>query len=205
VYFSPSDDDLRIILKYRHQKEQPVDVVLSDGTVHPHQGKVDFINNVVDPKTNTVTMRAVIPNPEKTLLPGVYVQARLFLADFPNTPLIPEQAVAEDQGGTYVYVVGKDNKVQVRKVKAIYSYEGQKVAQEGLKEGELVIVEGMQLVRPDMVVRTKLASSKGDGAETKKTPEEQPDGLSPEASRKISKGIPKRPAAGQETSEKAGK
>jgi RND family efflux transporter MFP subunit len=205
VYFSPSDDDLRIILKYRHQKEQPVDVVLSDGTVHPHQGKVDFINNVVDPKTNTVTMRAVIPNPEKTLLPGVYVQAHLFLADFPNTPLIPEQAVAEDQGGTYVYVVGKDNKVQVRKVKAIYSYKGQKVAQEGLKEGELVIVEGMQLVRPDMVVRTKLASSKGDGAETKKTPEEQPDGLSPEASRKISKGIPKRPAAGQETSEKAGK
>ncbi len=197
VYFSPSDEDLRVILKYRQEKAQPVDVVLSDGSVHPHQGRVDFIDNVVDPKANTVAMRAVVPNPEKTLLPGVYVQVRLFLADFPDTPLIPEEAVAEDQGGSYVYVVGTDNRVHLRRVKTPYTYKGQKIVLEGLKAGEKVIVEGIQLVRPDMVVRTKLASSKEAGTEAEKTAEKKTEAPDQETPEKISKKIPKQAAGAQ--------
>jgi len=204
VYFSPSDEDLRIILKYRQEKAQPVDVILSDGSAHPHQGKVDFIDNVVDPKANTVTMRAVVPNPEKTLLPGVYVQARLFLADFPDTPLIPEQAVAEDQGGTYVYVVGPDNKVQTRRVKTPYTYKGYRIVPKGLKAGEKVIIEGMQLVRPDMVVRTKPASSEAPEAGAEKTPEKKPEGPAQKASEKVLKTIPKRITNSQQTLPKRG-
>lgn len=160
VYFSPSDKDLRLILKHKQKGALPVDIVLSDGSMHPHQGKVDFIDNTADPKTNTVTMRAVVPNPEKTLLPGVYVQARLFLCEVPNTPLIPEQAIAEDQGGPYVYVVGPDKKVEFRRVRTSFAYKGQKTVPEGLKKGEIVIIEGMQMVRPEMVVKTQLASEK---------------------------------------------
>jgi multidrug efflux pump subunit AcrA (membrane-fusion protein) len=101
-------------MKYRQETDIPVDIILSDGTKHPYPGKVDFIDNTADPKANTINMRAVISNPEKTLLPGIYVQADLFLCDVPDTPLISEKAIAEDQTGSYVYVVGKDNKVEKR-------------------------------------------------------------------------------------------
>ncbi|MCP4577577.1 MAG: efflux RND transporter periplasmic adaptor subunit, partial [Deltaproteobacteria bacterium] len=83
VYFSPSEKDLRLILKHRQEKNIPVNIILSDGSTYVHPGKVDFIDNTADPKANTINMRAVIPNPEKTLLPGIYVQADLFLCDVP--------------------------------------------------------------------------------------------------------------------------
>ena len=131
VYFSPSEKDLRLILKHRQEKNIPVDIILSDGSTHAYPGKVDFIDNTADPKANTINMRAVIPNPEKTLLPGIYVQARLFLCDVPDIPLITEKAIAEDQTGMYVYVVGKDNKVEQKPVKAGFLYKHQKIIWEG--------------------------------------------------------------------------
>jgi RND family efflux transporter MFP subunit len=158
VTFSPSVKDLRTILKYRKEKAPPVDIILSDGTKYPHQGKVDFIDNTADPKANTINMRAVVPNPEKALLPGIYVQASLFVSNIPDTPLISEQAIGEDQTGMYVYVVGKDNKVEQRQVKIGFLYKHQKIIWKGLKEGELVITEGLQIVRPGMVVQPKIAS-----------------------------------------------
>jgi RND family efflux transporter MFP subunit len=163
VYFSPSEKDLRLILKYRQEKEIPVDIILSDGSRHPHPGKVDFIDNTADPKANTINMRAVIPNPEKTLLPGIYVQASLFLCDVPDTPLISEKAIAEDQTGTYVYVVGKDNKVKQKLVKVGFLYKHQKIIWKGLKAGDRVITEGLQMVRPGMVVQPKEAKPGNQG------------------------------------------
>ena len=168
VYFSPSEKDLRLILKYREDKDIPVDIILSDGSTHAHPGKVDFIDNTADPKANTINMRAVIPNPEKTLLPGIYVQASLFLCDVPDTPLISEKAIAEDQTGTYVYVVGKDNKVEQRLVKVGFQYKKQKTIWKGLKAGDLVITEGLQMVRPGMVVQPKEAKP-GNQEKTKKS------------------------------------
>ena len=179
VYFSPSEEELRLILKHKQKGALPVDAILSDGTLHPYQGKVDFIDNRVDPKANTVAMRAVLPNPDKTLLPGVYVQARLFLCEVPNTPLIPEQAVAEDQGGMYVLVVDKDNKVEQRRVTSRWTYEGQQIIEKGLRKGERVITVGMQMVRPGMVVNPELASEKkGHKPETEKGDKEVSQGSS---------------------------
>ncbi|MBW1869253.1 MAG: efflux RND transporter periplasmic adaptor subunit [Deltaproteobacteria bacterium] len=169
VYFSPSVEEVYTILKFNKKGTPSVDLILSDGSVYPYPGKVDFIDNTANPETNTVNMRAVVPNPEKMLLPGIYVQARLFLCELPDTPLIPEQAVAEDQGGMYVLVVGKDNKVEHRKVNSRWTYEGQQIIEKGLKEGEKVITAGMQMVRPGMVVNPKLASEKkGQKAESEK-------------------------------------
>lgn len=173
VYFSPSEKDLRLILKYRQEKEIPVDVILSDNSTHAHPGKVDFIDNTADPKANTINMRAVIPNPEKTLLPGIYVQASLFLCDVPDTPLISEKAIAEDQTGIYVYVVGKDNKVEKRLVKVGFLYKRQKIIWKGLKAGDRVITEGLQMVKPGMVVRPKEASPGKRDGESAESPEEQ--------------------------------
>ena len=160
AYFSPSEKDLRQILKYRQEKDIPVDIILSDGSTHPHPGKVDFIDNTADPQANTINMRAVIPNPEKRLLPGIYVQARLFLCDVPDTPLITEKAIAEDQTGMYVYVVGEGNKVEKRSVKVGFLYKHQKIIWKGLKADERVIIDGLQMIRPGMIVQPEDAAQK---------------------------------------------
>ena len=166
VYFSPSEKDLRLILKHRQEKDIPVNIILSDGSTYVHPGKVDFIDNTADPRANTINMRAVIPNPEKTLLPGIYVQADLFLCDVPDTPLITEKAISEDQTGMYVYVVGKDNKVEKRSVKVGFLYKNQKIIWKGLKAGDLVITEGLQMVSPGMVVQPREAKP-GSGEKTR--------------------------------------
>lgn len=171
VYFSPSEKDLRLILKYRQENNIPVDIILSDGTKHPYPGKVDFIDNTADPKANTINMRAVISNPDETLLPGIYVQADLFLCDVPNTPLISEKAIGEDQIGSYVFLVGKDNKVQKQLVEVGFVYQHKKIIWKGLKVGDRVIVGGLQMIRPGMTVQPKAASEtagKTPHAESKK-------------------------------------
>jgi RND family efflux transporter MFP subunit len=160
VYFSPSEKDLRLILKYRQQTDIPVAIILSDGSTYPYPGRVDFIDNKADPMANTVNMRAVVPNPEKSLLPGVYVTASLFLCNVPDTPLISEKAIAEDQTGEYVYVVGEGSKVEKRTVEVGFLYDHRKTILKGLKEGELIITEGMQMVKPGMVVQPKEAKPK---------------------------------------------
>ncbi len=163
VYFSPSEKDLRLIMKYRQETDIPVDIILSDGTKHPYPGKVDFIDNTADPKANTINMRAVISNPEKTLLPGIHVQADLFLCDVPDTPLISEKAIGEDQTGSYVYVVGDGNKVEKRLVKVGFVYKNKRIIWKGLKAGEKVIVGGLQMIRPGMVVQPKAADENSAG------------------------------------------
>jgi len=163
AYFSPSEKDLRLILKYRRQTDIPVDIILSDGSKHPYPGKVDFIDNTADPQANTINMRTVIANPEKTLLPGIYVQASLYLCDVKDAPLITEKAIAEDQTGMYVYVVGKDNKVEKRTVQIGFLYDHRKIVWKGLKAGERVITEGLQMVRPGMAVQPREGNAGNQG------------------------------------------
>jgi RND family efflux transporter MFP subunit len=104
-------------------------------------------------------MRGVVPNPEKTLLPGQYAKVRVLLTTEPNAIVVPEQAVSEDQDGFYVLVVGQDNKVENRRVVVGTTYNGMRVIEDGVKPGELVIMEGLQKVKPGSLVQTKLASS----------------------------------------------
>jgi multidrug efflux pump subunit AcrA (membrane-fusion protein) len=93
------------------------------------------------------------------LIPGQYAPVRLILGENPDALLIPETALVETQAGTNVFVVGKDNKVESRKVVAGSSYKQQRVINDGLKHGEQVIIEGVQKVRPGMAVKPKAASS----------------------------------------------
>jgi len=166
VTFSPSADDLRHIMKYKQEGRLPVNISFSDGSKYPHQGRVDFVDNTANAATSTVTMRAVVPNPDKVLLPGIYVNVDLYLTDVPDTILVPEKAVGEDQEGTYVYVVGPDNKVEDRKIEVTYSYQDMRVVKKGLKEGEQVITEGLQMVRAGMVVKPEKAAPEKSGQET---------------------------------------
>ncbi|PIU58258.1 MAG: hypothetical protein COS89_01320 [Deltaproteobacteria bacterium CG07_land_8_20_14_0_80_38_7] len=85
----------------------PVNLTFSDGTPYPHQGIVNFINNVIDPVTSTINLRATVPNPEKKLLSGMYANVQLMLSEAPNTMVIPEKAIQEEQEGSVVFVVNK--------------------------------------------------------------------------------------------------
>jgi RND family efflux transporter MFP subunit len=144
-------------------EEMKVELLLPDGSSYPDQGKVDFISFRINPATDTVTVRAVFPNKhigsgDYDLIPGQYAPVRLILGENPDALLIPETALVETQAGTHVFVVGKDNKVESRKVVAGSSYKQQRVVNEGLKLGESVIIEGVQKVRPGMTVKPEAAA-----------------------------------------------
>jgi membrane fusion protein (multidrug efflux system) len=145
-------------------EEMKVELLLPDGSGYPEQGKVDFISFRINPTTDSVTVRAVFPNKhigsgDYDLIPGQYAPVRLILGENPDALLIPETALVETQAGTHVFVVGKDNKVESRKVVAGSSYKQQRVINEGLKLGESVIIEGVQKVRPGMAVKPEAAAS----------------------------------------------
>lgn len=144
-------------------EEMKVELLLPDGSGYPEQGKVDFISFRINPTTDSVTVRAVFPNKhigsgDYDLIPGQYAPVRLILGENPDALLIPETALVETQAGTHVFVVGKDNKVESRKVVAGSSYKQQRVINEGLKLGESVIIEGVQKVRPGMAVKPEAAA-----------------------------------------------
>jgi membrane fusion protein (multidrug efflux system) len=139
-------------------KHLTVTIFLADGSQYPHEGDLTFIDNVVDPEAGTLTMRATLPNPEHRLRPGQVVQVRLLLKEQSDALLIPEKAVRTLQGGTFVLVVGTDDKVEQRRVRLGPAYSGNRVVESGLHAGERVITEGLQKVKAGMVVKPTTAS-----------------------------------------------
>jgi multidrug efflux system membrane fusion protein len=156
VYFNPSERQLPQITQHHQQGKLKVTLMPPGGGVYSHAGKLDFIDNRVNMATGTITMRAVIPNPEKRLIPGQYANVRLFLTENPEALLVPLKAVGADQAGSYVFVIGSDNIAEQRYVQtSLQKYEGMLLVEKGLKEGEQVVVQGMQRIRPGMKVELK--------------------------------------------------
>lgn len=125
---------------------------LATGDMYEPEGKVDFIDNQVDPNTGTVAVRAVFPNPRRLLLPGQFVTVVIHPEQTERHPVVPVAAVQEDKQGKYVLVLGPDNRVEQRRIVADRQVNQEWVVEQGLREGESVIVEGLQKVRPGMVV-----------------------------------------------------
>jgi membrane fusion protein (multidrug efflux system) len=124
-----------------------VRVLLEDGSVHPQPGKLLFTDLTVDPGSGQVTLRAEVPNPGYSLLPGLYVRVRLEVAKAGNAVLLPQQAVARASTGDTVMVVGADGKVAQRTVKLGGNQGASWVVLDGLKAGEQVMVDGFQKLR----------------------------------------------------------
>jgi RND family efflux transporter MFP subunit len=122
---------------------------------HPHTGHCFFIDNTIDKTTSTFLVKASIPNPKGSLLPGEYVKLRLIVDQIDNGVVVPEQAVSETQPGSVVYIVDKAGKVAIQRVDAAQTFEGLRVITAGLEAGVPVIVEGLQLVRPGIEVKTE--------------------------------------------------
>ena len=124
------------------------DLMLSDESVHPHHGRFRVLDRSVDPTTGTLKAQAAFPNPGSYLRPGQFARLRVAVAQRENAILIPQRAVQELQGANTVMVVDAQNKVSLRTVKLGDKADRDVVVLEGLSNGERVIVEGMQKVRP---------------------------------------------------------
>lgn len=132
----------------------PVELVSSNGHAYPVKGRLLFSGISVDPNTGEVIARVEVPNPERALLPGMFVRARLPRLSLPNAIAIPRQAVTRDpKGGAMVTVVGKDGKTAARPVVTGDEQNGNILIQKGLRAGDTVIVEGQDRVQPGAAVK----------------------------------------------------
>jgi membrane fusion protein (multidrug efflux system) len=132
---------------------RPVELLLSDGSLYTHPGKFDFADRAVNPQTGTLTLRAVFPNTEQLLRPGMTGRVRVTYDVAENAILIPQKAVTEMLGKQFVSVVGADAKVEQRAVKTGDRIGEQWLIEEGLKPGDTVVVEGVQKARPGSTVK----------------------------------------------------
>jgi multidrug efflux system membrane fusion protein len=146
-------------IKPKKQGEIPVFMQLENNTGFPFKGVVDFVNNKLDPNTGTITARGVFANPlpdvgYRPLTPGLFVRVRLPTSEPRPALLIVDKAIGTDQGLKYVYLVGPDNKIKYQRITpGALQEDGLRVVEEGLTPTDRVVVNGLQLVRPDQVVK----------------------------------------------------
>ena len=159
VQFNISEVDLvdlqlnRVKDNLAAKSEYVVTVQFQNGTVYAQEGKISFADNKVNSSTGTILVEALFPNPDQILVPGMYVKVAVKDKEQKPALLIPQSSIQESQLGKYVLVVGADNKVSQRVIKTGIKSGPSIQVLEGLKEGEKVIVEGLQKVRLNMAVK----------------------------------------------------
>lgn len=131
----------------------PVRVGLANEDGYPHAGRMDFVDNRLDPATGTIRARAVLDNRDRLFTPGLYARVQLLGSGERRAVLIDDRAVGTDQDKRFVFVVGADNKVQYRPVRLGRVIDGLRVVEDGLRGGETIVVNGVQRVRPGAVVQ----------------------------------------------------
>ena len=137
------------------EHKNPVHVGLADEEGFPHDGVMDFVDNQIDRGTGTVVARAVLPNPDLSLLPGLFARLQLPGSGQYRAILIPDEAVGSDQSQKFVYVVDAESKAQYRTVKLGPMVDGLRVVREGIGPEDRVIVAGLQRARPGLVVEAQ--------------------------------------------------
>lgn len=131
----------------------PVHLILEGGLRYPMEGQLEFAEVSVDEATGTVTLRAVFPNPDLMLLPGMFVRTELTQLQLENALTVPQQAVMRDpEGNANVWVVGSNNMVEVRPVQVSQAVSNQWLIEQGLAAGDQVIVDSLQKIGPGMPV-----------------------------------------------------
>jgi len=142
----------------------PVTLQLEDGSPYPHPGHLDFLDLSIDEATGTVAARAEFPNPNRVLLPGQFVRARIEAGVRPNAFMIPQRAVLLTASSASVLIVDQQNVAAAREVELGPLQGGQWLVLGGLRAGDRVIVDGLQKVQPGATVRIACAAEKSEGA-----------------------------------------
>jgi membrane fusion protein (multidrug efflux system) len=130
---------------------------LADGSTYGQPGHIDFVGVQADPRTDSVPLRAVFPNPKDLLADGMSVRVVLEEGKPVQALVIPQSAIAQDQAGSYVFTVDAGNKAAMRRVQVEMQRDGTAVVKDGLAAGDRVIVQGQARVRPGMVVAPSAA------------------------------------------------
>ncbi|MDD5171044.1 MAG: efflux RND transporter periplasmic adaptor subunit [Syntrophales bacterium] len=143
-------------------RDIPLELILSTGNVHPYKGYFALADRQVDVKTGTIKLAAFFNNPGNIIRPGQFAKVRAKSNIKENALLIPQRAVTELQGSYQVAVVGPGNKIDIRSVKPAERIGNLWVIDEGLKQGDKVVVEGFQKVKQGMVVNPQPYGSSSD-------------------------------------------
>jgi membrane fusion protein (multidrug efflux system) len=160
VYFQISEQDYLKVAQERIDANRtnpapppPVEIILADDKFYPRQGKFSAVDRQVDNQTGTIRLAALIPNPDNVLRPGQFVRVRVTVRTMHGALLVPQRAVNELQTSFELAVVGADNKAEIRSVKVGERVGSLWVVEDGLKPGERVVVEGLQKVRDNELVK----------------------------------------------------
>jgi RND family efflux transporter MFP subunit len=140
----------------------PVRVGLANEEGFPHEGTMDFVDNQVNAQTGTIRARAVLQNKDGLYIPGLFARVQLLGSSEHTAVLIDDRAVNTDQSQKYVFLLGADNKVEYRRVKLGRVIEGLRIVREGLKPGDVIVVNGAQRVHPGIVVAPQKVTMQGD-------------------------------------------
>ncbi|MBO7244524.1 MAG: efflux RND transporter periplasmic adaptor subunit [Alphaproteobacteria bacterium] len=160
--FAVSENELLSLRKnFENSGGVEVKFIMSDGTVYPETGKINFIDVTIDEAMNTLKIKASFPNPLNQLISGQYGRVSIKSNQPIKSVVIPMKAVQQDMQRAYVYVVNKDNKVEKRDVVRGVELEGFRVEiTSGLTVGDVIVTEGFQKIAPNMTVNPQ--SSKGE-------------------------------------------
>ncbi len=161
VRFSLGQSELAALPNGRLSAERisGIELVLPDGSVYPHQGRLNYLASTIDPMLGTQQLRAEFPNPDDRLLPGQFVRARLLLGEREGVFLVPQVAVMQNDAGRMVMVADAENKVTPRPVQTAEWRGTDWVVLGGLQPGDKVITDNLMKVRPGMVVEPKAAAA----------------------------------------------
>ena len=153
-------------LKKAERREPNLELILSDGSVHNHKGKVEFLDRDVDPTTGSILVQASFPNPEGLIRPGQFARINASVRTIKNGILIPQRSVMELQGIHNVYVINDENKVELRRIIVGPTIDSFWLVDEGLNNGERVVYEGLQKVKSGMTVIPVLTKAERTNKET---------------------------------------
>lgn len=163
VRFTMSEQEFLRLFREFNKPDSPlkgtgaiVSLKLSDGSTYPETGRVSFADRQIDPSTGAITFEAAFANPDKLLRPGQYVKISLLTDVRKNAIVIPQRAVIEVQGIYQVYVLGKDNKVNMQIVKPGPSVKDGYVIEDGLKPGDKIAMGGTSLLKNGSVITPKI-------------------------------------------------
>jgi RND family efflux transporter MFP subunit len=149
------DADEQTYLRFAHRSSgtpSPVYMGLADEQDYPHEGTLDFVDNQVDPNSGTIRARAVFANRDGRYTPGLFARIKLVSGEARDTVLIDERAVGTDLGKKFVLALKKDNTLEYRPVTLGANIDGLRVVNQGLAAGDVIVVNGLQHVRPGVAV-----------------------------------------------------
>ena len=158
VYLKNVGMELRGELKSQRNANNPIWAGLADEQGHPHEGVMVFLDNELDPTTGTIHARGLFKNPDRRFTPGMFARVKLVGSAKYDALLINDSAVGTDQSVKFVLRIGADNKIEYTPVKLGPLIDGLRVVREGLKMDDVIVVKGLQQVRPGMPVTPQLVA-----------------------------------------------